>query len=60
VSFTLRAEDLAFYDLGMHRVIESGRITIGVGGNSEQTRDAMFEIQAGSGGSAPVPERCAM
>ena len=54
VSFTLRPRDLAFYDLGMRRVVEPGTFTVYVGGSSVDVREARFRV---TGATTVVPDR---
>jgi beta-glucosidase len=54
VSFTLRANDLAFYDLGMRHVVEPGTFTVYVGGSSADVRETRFRVV---GDTSVVPER---
>ena len=54
VSFTLRANDLAFYDLQMRRVVEPGTFTVYVGGSSTATGEARFRML---GETTAVPDR---
>ncbi len=54
VAFTLTADDLAFYDAAMRRVVEPGEFTVHVGGSSADTREARFRL---TGETTPVPER---
>ena len=58
VRFSLDVRDLAFYDLGMHRVVEPGEFKVFVGGSSADVRDAGFSVVSPDGGSIPVPDRC--
>jgi beta-glucosidase len=58
VRFTLGIDDLAFYDLAIHRVAEPGRFRVFVGGSSAETVDAGFELRTPGGRSVPVAERC--
>lgn len=44
VTFELGFEDLAMYDDRMQRVVEPGTFTVFVGGSSDRTRDAAFEV----------------
>jgi beta-glucosidase len=53
VSFTITANDLAFYDREMRRVVEPGTFTVYLGTSSESTREAHFRVV---GGVTPVPE----
>jgi beta-glucosidase len=54
VSFTLRANDLAFYDLRMRRVVEPGSFTVYVGGSSVDVRETRFRV---IGDTTVVPDR---
>lgn len=54
VSFTLRADDLAFYDVAMRRVVEPGTFTVYVGGSSTDTRETRFRVV---GDTTVVPDR---
>jgi len=53
VSFTITANDLAFYDRAMRRVVEPGTFTVYVGTSSDSTRDARFRVV---GDVTPVPD----
>ncbi|HEY9427973.1 MAG TPA: beta-glucosidase BglX, partial [Gemmatimonadaceae bacterium] len=53
VTFTVAADDLAFYDRAMRRVIEPGSFTVYVGTSSDSTRDARFRVV---GDVTPVPD----
>lgn len=44
VSFTIDADDLAFWNLDMRRVVEPGWFTLYVGGSSEDVQAARFEV----------------
>ncbi|MGJ4729301.1 beta-glucosidase BglX [Luteimonas sp. SDU101] len=44
VAFELGSEDMALYDARMRRVVEPGGFTVFVGGSSEATRSARFEV----------------
>ncbi|MDQ3208815.1 MAG: glycoside hydrolase family 3 C-terminal domain-containing protein [Gemmatimonadota bacterium] len=48
VTFTLRSEDLAFYDRRMNRVVEPGSFTVFVGGGSADVKEARFEVTTGT------------
>jgi len=48
VTFTLRADDLAFYDRRMNRVVEPGGFTVFVGGGSSEVKEARFEVTTGA------------
>jgi beta-glucosidase len=45
VRFTLTPDDLAFYDLGMRRVLEPGTFTVFVGGSSDDTIQTGFRVE---------------
>jgi beta-glucosidase len=47
-SFTLRADDLAFYDHAVRRVVEPGFFKVFVGTSSASVREARFELLGGS------------
>ena len=57
LDFTLDASDLAFYDLGMRRVVEPGAFTVFAGTNSEDTRAAHFIVTGDTLVLAPPPPR---
>jgi Beta-glucosidase-related glycosidases len=44
VTFTLRAEDLSFYDLQMRRVVEPGGFTLFAGTSSADTKESHFVV----------------
>jgi len=44
VSFTLRPDDLALYDLTMRRVVEPGGFTVFVGGSSAGGLEGHFQV----------------
>ncbi|MGH7665132.1 MAG: beta-glucosidase BglX [Gemmatimonadaceae bacterium] len=48
VSFDITAEDLAFRDATMQRIIEPGTFTLWVGTNSAVEREARFEVTDGA------------
>lgn len=48
VSFTLDQEDYALLDENLRRMIEPGTFTVFVGGSSEATQQATFEISTGA------------
>ena len=48
VRFVLDAEDFAFYNQQMDRVVEPGSFTLFVGGSSEGGKEARFEITEGT------------
>jgi beta-glucosidase len=54
VTFTLRPQDLAFYDLGMRHVVEPGRFTVWVGGSSSGGQSVRFRV---TGQVTEVPDR---
>jgi beta-glucosidase len=54
VTFTLRPQDLAFYDLGMRHVVEPGRFTVWVGGSSSSGQSVRFRV---TGQVTEVPDR---
>lgn len=51
VAFTLRTDDLAFYDQRMDRVAEPGSFTVFVGGSSAELKEARFEVSTGATGA---------
>lgn len=58
IRFDLSANDLAFYNAQMHRVVEPGFFRIFVGGNSRDVKDARFELRTPSGAPVEVREPC--
>jgi len=58
IRFALRAQDLAFYDLGMRRVVEPGAFKLFVGASSVDVREAGFTLVTPDGASVPIPEVC--
>jgi beta-glucosidase len=46
LTFTLTADDLAFYGLDMKRIVEPGTFTVFAGGNSSDLLEAHFEVVA--------------
>ncbi|HWJ22877.1 MAG TPA: glycoside hydrolase family 3 N-terminal domain-containing protein [Gemmatimonadaceae bacterium] len=59
VTFTLDANDLAFHDSAMARVVEPGAFTVWVGTSStDDGRPAHFQLTTADGRSVAVPERC--
>ncbi|HTV24063.1 MAG TPA: glycoside hydrolase family 3 N-terminal domain-containing protein [Polyangiaceae bacterium] len=48
VKFTLDADDLALYDEHLARVVEAGTFTVFVGGSSDTTNQAAFEVTKGA------------
>jgi len=57
VRFTLRADDMGFYDLDMRRVVEPGAITLFAGGSSAATLEAHLTLDGPTRVLAPVPPR---
>jgi beta-glucosidase len=47
VTFPLRADDLAFYDQALKRVVEPGFFKVFVGTSSASVREARFELIGG-------------
>lgn len=45
VSFTIKPADLAFYDQDMHFTAEKGEFRVYIGGNSRDTKSAVFELK---------------
>lgn len=58
VRFTIRMNDLAFYDAQMRRVVEPGYFRILVGPNSQELKEARFKLSTVNAESVPVPESC--
>lgn len=58
VRFTLGAQDLAFHDVSMRRVVEAGAFRVYVGPSSVERQEARFELVVPGGGSVALPERC--
>ncbi|HZI99326.1 MAG TPA: beta-glucosidase BglX [Gemmatimonadaceae bacterium] len=58
IRFDLSANDLAFYNAQMRRVVEPGFFRIFVGGNSRDVKDARFELRTPTSGSVEVGEPC--
>ncbi|MGH7718802.1 MAG: beta-glucosidase BglX [Gemmatimonadaceae bacterium] len=56
VSFTLRSDDLAFYDRSMQRVVEPGTFTLFVGGSSVGGQEASFEVTDATRLGSPPPD----
>ena len=54
IAFTLRPDDLAFYDRDMHRVVEPGTFTVLVGGSSADVQTAHFTVTDGARLAPPV------
>jgi len=44
VQFTIRPDDLSFYNLSMKKVVEPGTFTLYIGGNSVDCMEASFEV----------------
>ncbi|MBE0639027.1 MAG: beta-glucosidase BglX [Bacteroidales bacterium] len=44
-TFTIKPSDLAFYDQDMHFTAEKGEFRIYIGGNSRDTKSAVFELK---------------
>ncbi|MEP7088004.1 MAG: glycoside hydrolase family 3 C-terminal domain-containing protein, partial [Gemmatimonadota bacterium] len=57
VSFTLGADDLAFYDLGMRRMVEPGAFTLFAGTSSDAMCEAHFMVTGDTLVLAPAPPR---
>ena len=57
VQFTLRGDDMAFYDLDMKRVVEPGTITLFAGGSSAAPLEAHLTLDGQTRVLAPVPPR---
>ena len=57
VRFTLRPEDMSFYDLDMRRVVEPGAITLFAGGSSEATLEAHLTVNGETRVLAAAPPR---
>ncbi|MBX6330316.1 MAG: glycoside hydrolase family 3 C-terminal domain-containing protein, partial [Gemmatimonadaceae bacterium] len=57
ISFTLRADDLAFYDRNMQRVVEPGTFTVLVGGSSADVQAAHFTVTDGARLGPALPVR---
>ena len=57
VSFTLRPEDLALYDLTLRRVVEPGSFTAWVGPSSADGGEVRFEVTGDTLVLAPPPPR---
>jgi beta-glucosidase len=58
VRFSLRMDDLAFYDGQMKRVAEPGYFRVLTGGNSRDLTGARFRLSTPGGVSIAVPETC--
>jgi beta-glucosidase len=57
VSFTLRPDDLALYDLTMRKVVEPGGFTVFVGGSSAADLEARFQVAGDTLVLASAPPR---
>jgi beta-glucosidase len=57
ISWMLGAGDLAFYDLGMRRIVEPGTFTVFAGTSSEDVREAHFAVTGDTLVLAPPPPR---
>jgi beta-glucosidase len=57
VRFTLRPEHLAFYDVGMRRVVEPGTFTLWAGGSADATLEARVRLAGDTLVLAPAPPR---
>src|SRR5204863_352304 len=57
VRFTLRADDMSFYDLDLRKVVEPGAITLFAGGSSAATLDAHVTLSGETRVLAPPPPR---
>jgi beta-glucosidase len=58
VKFTLDQDDLALLDENLQRVVEPGTFTVFVGGSSDTTNQASFEVTTGAklqGAGDPIP-----
>ena len=58
VRFTLAADDMAFYDLDMRRVVEPGTITLFAGGSSAATLEAHLTLTDRPAWSLPCRRGC--
>lgn len=58
IRFDLSANDLAFYDAQMRRVVEPGFFRVFVGGNSRDVKESRFELRTPNGSPAEVREPC--
>ena len=56
--WSLGVDDLAFYDLTMHRVAEPGTFRVYAGTSSDSTREARFTLVTPGNASVPMPLRC--
>jgi beta-glucosidase len=57
VRFTLHPEHLAFYDVGMRRVVEPGTFTLWAGGSADATLEARVRVAGDTLVLAPAPPR---
>jgi beta-glucosidase len=57
VTFNLRPDDLALYDLAMRRVVEPGSFTVFVGGSSTGGVEGRFQVTGDTLQLAPAPQR---
>jgi len=55
LTFTLRPDDLAFYDRAMRRVVEPGTFTLWAGGSSAATLERRFTVTGDVVVLAPPP-----
>lgn len=55
VRFALTADDLAFHDLSMRRVVEPGAFKVHVGASSADVQEAMFRLRTPGDVAMPVP-----
>jgi beta-glucosidase len=58
IRFDLSANDLAFYNAQMKRVVEPGFFRVFVGGNSRDVKDARFTLRTANGAAVEVREPC--
>ena len=58
IRFDLSANDLAFYNAEMRRVVEPGFFRVFVGGNSRDVKESRFELKTASGSPVEVREPC--
>ncbi|HMH57277.1 MAG TPA: fibronectin type III-like domain-contianing protein [Gemmatimonadales bacterium] len=57
VTFQLRPDDLALYDLTMRKVVEPGSFTVFVGGSSTGGVEGRFQVTGDTLQLAPAPPR---
>jgi beta-glucosidase len=57
VSFTLKPDDLALYDLNMRKVVEPGTFRVQVGGSSAAGLESRFQVAGDTLILAPAPPR---